>query len=43
MSQTSQMRQLAGGEESGTSYWVPHVSQMARSPEEKSMAGIWRV
>lgn len=29
---TSQIRQLDGGEVRGASYWVPHVTQMARSP-----------
>jgi hypothetical protein len=35
------MRQFLGGEESGTSNWVPHVGQMARSPESKFMVAIW--
>jgi hypothetical protein len=35
------MRQLLGGAESGTSNCVPHVGQMARSPDWKFMLAIW--
>lgn len=37
MSRTSQMRQLLGGEERPMSNCVPHVSQIAKSPDENFM------
>lgn len=37
---TRQMRQFSGGDASGTSYCVPHTSQMARSPDSNFMIEI---
>jgi hypothetical protein len=40
---TRQIRHSLGGEERGTSYCVPHTSQMARSPDSKFMVFVFEL